>query len=66
MSITELKKTADRLSARERQWLRSYLFASERSEAPEWKKRMLEKRQVMEAKGGFTKSGAKRAIRSES
>lgn len=65
MSIAELKKNADRLSSIERQWLRSYLFASERSEAPGWKKRMAEKRQIMEAKGGFTKSGAKRAIRSE-
>ncbi len=43
MLIAELKTTAHSLSAKERQWLRSYLFASERSDPEEWKKRMVQK-----------------------
>ena len=44
MSIAELKETAERLTARERMWLRCYLAAVERSSTPEWKTRMAAKR----------------------
>jgi hypothetical protein len=54
MSIAELKKTADRLSARERRWLRAYLFAQERATNPEWQREIAQKRRKFQAGGGQT------------
>ncbi len=64
MSIAELKKTADGLSAREKQWLRSYLFASERSESGEWKRSIVEKRKSLLANATKAGGAARRKARS--
>ena len=40
MSIAELKETADKLTAKERRWLRAYLAAKEQASDPTWKAEM--------------------------
>jgi hypothetical protein len=40
MSIAELRETADKLTAKERRWLRSYLAAKEQASDPTWKAEM--------------------------
>jgi hypothetical protein len=60
MSIRELKKTADSLSAKERQWLRAYLFVNERANSPEWKSEIAKKRRKLQAGMGVTASQFKR------
>lgn len=56
MSIAELKKTADSLTAKERQWLRAYLFVSERSNSEGWKKDIAGKRRRFESGKGVTEA----------
>jgi hypothetical protein len=50
MSIAELKHTADRLTAKERAWLRAYLFAHEHSSDPSWKAEMATRRRRLTAR----------------
>ena len=40
MSTAELKETVDKLTAKERSWLKAYLFARERASDPAWKAEM--------------------------
>lgn len=56
MSITELKATADKLSARERAWLRAYLFAQERAADPSWKSEMAARRRRLAGGGGVNRA----------
>ena len=60
MSIRELKKTADSLNAKERQWLRAYLFVNERASSPEWKAEIAKKRRKLQAGMGVTANQFKR------
>jgi len=60
MSIAELKKTADSLNAKERQWLRAYLLVNERSASEAWKKEIAEKRRKLKSGKGITKTQYKR------
>jgi hypothetical protein len=62
MSIAELKKTADSLSAKEREWLRAYLFVNERSASESWKKDMAEKRRKFAVGKGVSESHYKRRM----
>ena len=61
MSISELKKTADSLSTRERQWLKSYLLAKERSDSPDWKARITQKKALL-ADSGVSSATYKRRL----
>ncbi len=54
MSIAELKETAEKLTARERAWLRAYLFAQERAADPRWKAEMTRRRRRLAAGGGIS------------
>jgi hypothetical protein len=54
MSITELKETADNLTAKERAWLKAYLFAKERASDPAWKAEMSRRLKRMRAGHGIT------------
>lgn len=49
MSITELKETAANLTAKERAWLKAYLYAKERADDPAWKAEMTRRRKRMQA-----------------
>ena len=60
MSISELKKTADNLSAKERQWLRAYLFVDERASSNAWKSEITKKRRKLQSGLGVTASQFKR------
>jgi len=62
MSIAELKKTADSLNAKERQWLRTYLFVNERSKSENWKKDIAAKRGKLESGKGLTETQYKRRM----
>jgi hypothetical protein len=66
MSIAELKQTADRLTAKERAWLRAYLFAHERASDPSWKAEMATRRHRLAAGKGVTSSAYRRGMRSVS
>jgi hypothetical protein len=54
MSIAELKETADKLTAKERTWLRSYLAAKARASDPAWKAEMARRLKRMRAGHGIT------------
>jgi len=54
MSIAELKATADKLTAKERTWLKAYLFAKDRAADPAWKAEMTRRRREMQAGHGIT------------
>ena len=54
MSIAELKKTADTLTAKERAWLKAYLCAKERASDPAWKAEMSRRLKRMQAERGIT------------
>ncbi len=54
MSIAELKQTADKLSKKERTWLRAYLAAKERASDPAWKAEMSRRLKRMRAGHGIT------------
>ncbi len=56
MSIAELKETAENLTARERAWLRAYLFAQERGADPLWKAEMTRRRRHLGCGGGIGQS----------
>jgi len=60
MSIAELKKTADKLTAKERAWLRAYLVAKERASDPAWKTEMMRRRKRMQAGHGVTEAEYRR------
>lgn len=64
MSIAELKATAEKLTAKERAWLRAYLFAQERATDPAWKAEMARRRRRIEAGEGITDTEVKRRLRS--
>lgn len=49
MSIAKLKETADKLTAKERTWLRAYLAAKARASDPVWKTEMARRLQRMRA-----------------
>lgn len=53
MSIAELKEMAERLTAKERAWLRAYLFAQERAADPLWKAEMARRRRRLASGGGI-------------
>lgn len=63
MSIAELKKTADSLTAKERQWLRAYLFVDERTKTEAWKTEMSARRKRLKAGVGMSESDYKRTSR---
>ncbi len=60
MSITELKETADRLSAKERAWLKAYLAAKARASDPTWKAEMARRLKRMRAGHGVSETGYRR------
>ncbi len=60
MSISELKKTADSLNAKERQWLRAYLFVNERASSDAWKSEITKKRRKLQSGLGVTANQFKR------
>jgi hypothetical protein len=60
MSITELKATADKLTAKERAWLKAYLFAQERAADPAWKTEMARRRRRLAAGGGISDTDYRR------
>lgn len=56
MSIAELKTTADKLTAKERTWLRAYLAAKARASNPAWKAEMARRLKRMRAGHGITET----------
>ena len=54
MSTTELKETADKLTAKERAWLRAYLVAKERARDPAWRAEMGRRLKRMKAGHGIS------------
>lgn len=66
MSIAELKETAEKLTAKERAWLRAYLFAQERASDPVWKTEMARRRRRLTAEGGVSQGEYARRTRSRS
>ena len=63
MSITELKATADKLTAKERAWLKAYLFAEERAANPAWKATMARRRKRLSSGGGISDTEYRRRSR---
>ena len=49
MSISELRETADKLTAKERAWLSAYLAAKKRASDPAWKAEMARRLNRMRA-----------------
>ena len=66
MSITELKETAEKLTARERAWLRAYLFSQERGSDPAWKAEMARRRRSLATGGGINQNEYARRAKSRS
>lgn len=66
MSIAELKETAEKLAARERAWLRAYLFAQERGSDPAWKAGMTRRRRRLATSGGIDQNKYARRAKSRS
>lgn len=66
MSIAELKETADKLSAKERTWLRAYLAAKARASDPAWKAEMARRLKRMRAGHGITEAVYRRLSREAS
>ncbi len=66
MSIAELKETADRLTAKERAWLRTYLAAKARASDPAWKTEMARRLKRMRAGHGVTETDYRRVSRETS
>lgn len=66
MSITELKETADKLSAKERTWLRAYLAAKMRASDPAWKREMARRLKRMRAGHGLMEADYRRLPRETS
>lgn len=66
MSIAELKKTADKLTKKERAWLRAYLAAKERASDPAWKAEMSRRLKRMRAGHGVTDADYDRRARTAS
>jgi hypothetical protein len=64
MSITELKETAEKLTAREWAWLRAYLFAQERGSDPAWKAEMARRRRRLAMGGGINQNEYARRAKS--
>lgn len=63
MSITELKETADRLSPKERAWLKAYLAAKARASDPAWKAEMARRLKRVRAGHGVSETGYRRLSR---
>lgn len=55
MSIAELKETADRLSDKERAWLRAYLNTLEKVKNPEFLAEIARRRRGIEAGKGIAR-----------
>ena len=66
MSIAELKETADRLSPKERAWLKAYLAAKARARDPAWKAEMARRLKRMRAGHGVSETGYRRLSRESS
>ncbi len=66
MSITELKETAEKLTARERAWLRAYLYAQESASDPGWKAEMTRRRRRLAAAGGISQGEYARRTKARS
>lgn len=66
MSIVELKETADRLTAKERAWLKAYLSAKTRASDPAWKTEMAQRLKRMRAGHGVTETDYRRLSRETS
>lgn len=66
MSIAELKATADKLTARERAWLKNYLSAKERANDPAWKTEMSRRLKRMRTEAGVADSDYRRRHRTSS
>ncbi|MDR1280823.1 MAG: hypothetical protein LBK99_08375 [Opitutaceae bacterium] len=64
MSIAEIKRTADSLSARDRQWLRTYLMVKEQSESPDWKAKMGGRLRKLQAGEGISDAEYRRNAKS--
>jgi len=60
MSIDELKQTADKLTIRERAWLKAYLCAKERAADPAWKAEMAQRLKRMRAGQGIVETEYRR------
>lgn len=63
MSIAELKETADKLTAKERAWLKAYLYAKERASDPAWKTEMSRRLGRMRAGHGVSSEEYRRRVR---
>lgn len=66
MSITELKATADKLTPKERAWLKAYLLAKERASDPAWKTEMARRRRRLSAGAGISDTDYRRRSRTAS
>jgi len=64
MSIAELKHFADKLSAKERTWLWTYLFAQQRASAPGWRVEMARRRRRLAIGKGINSSEYRRRLNS--
>ena len=63
MSIAQLKATADKLTARERAWLKNYLAAKERANDPVWQADMSQRLKRMRAGAGIGEAEYRRRHR---
>lgn len=63
MSIAELKETADKLTAKERAWLKAYLFAKERASDPARKADLSRRLKRMKAGHGVSSAEYYRRVR---
>ncbi|MES2695234.1 MAG: hypothetical protein V4773_17295 [Verrucomicrobiota bacterium] len=63
MSIAELKATADKLTAKERAWLKAYLCAKERASDPAWRAEMSRRLKSMRAGNGISSEEYYRRVR---
>ena len=63
MSIAELKQTADKLTAKQRAWMKAYLFAKDRASNPAWRSEMTRRRRSMQAGNEITSEEYYRRVR---
>lgn len=64
MSFAELKATAEQLTAKERAWMRAFLFAKERGADFSWKQEMAQRRRRLLAGRGISDTEYRRRMRS--
>ena len=56
MSNAELKHLAENLSAKDRAWLRAYLFSEKRASAQSWMSEMARRRRLLTSDKGINSS----------